>query len=401
MPDGIFQPQAPNLLGLAGTIEQIRGGRERRGLQREALNLQRQQQQRKQRQEQEQAIAEQRQRQFDQAATLLKNAPTPEIAVRSARIMGDTLGLEINEEKLIENLKSVQQGIGNILKLSAAGKKEDALNLSTAILQQFSGTKGAERIPGLQSGLMKDISGMKERERRGRGLFTTDVTPPLLEEGIEITPREETITGLTPFAQQVTKQRGPGALEAFAEAGFEGLKALPVGKTNIMEVPLGGGKFQVRGIDTETGNVNFVVSPEFIKKKAGKPTPPKAPKAGQVEFFKIGSDPSTGKPTLQGSKFVKTKDGIISPTQLNSLERQGFFSKSAASIKMRLENPNQLDTLLSGLLGGATSAQQPVPQAPKGALTFDQFLKREQARDPSVKRVDALEEYIKQIEAAR
>jgi hypothetical protein len=418
MPDGIFQPQAPNLLGMASGIEQIRAGRERRGLQREALGLQQQQFLAKQQQEREQAIAQQTQKNFDQAATLLKNAPTSEIAVRSARIMGDTLGIPIDEEKLVQNLKSVQKGIGDILKLSAAGQKEDALNLSTAILQQFSGTKGTERIPGLQKGLMEGIGETRERERIGdifKGQEQAPFIPGHMEEGVSILPSEGLVegtlptglpsleeptapTGISKIEQQIKTSFGEPALKAL-QAGdvalFEKLKIAPKAPV-IRDVNIGGGQVQTQGINPATGEVSFIVGEKFKRFKATKGVPFKE---GQIEWFKLGKDPSTGKPALEDSIIVDTIDGKISKAKERSLKKQGFISKEATSIKLRLENPNQLDSLLSSLLGGLPGQQQ-VPQAPKGALTFEQFLKREQAKNPSVTRVDALEEYVRQIGAA-
>jgi hypothetical protein len=373
----------------------------------------------KQQQEREQAIAQQTQKNFDQAATLLKNAPTPEIAVRSARIMGETLGIPIDEEKLVQNLKSVQKGIGDILKLSAAGQKEDALNLSTAILQQFSGTKGTERIPGLQKGLMEGIGEQRERERIG-GIFAGEpeqapFIPGQMEEGISISPAEGLVegtlptglsfleeptapTGISKIEQQIKTSFGEPALKAL-QAGdvalFEKLKIAPKAPV-IRDVNIGGGQVQTQGINPTTGEVSFIVGEKFKRFKATKGVPFKE---GQIEWFKLGKDPSTGKPALEDSIIVDTIDGKISKAKERSLKKQGFISKAATSIKLRLENPNQLDSLLSSLLGGIPGQQQ-VPQAPKGALTFEQFLKREQAKNPSVTRVDALEEYVRQIGAA-
>jgi hypothetical protein len=108
--------------------------------------------------------------------------------------------------------------------------KQTGLDFAAETAKEFSGVKGISALPGLQKGLMEGIGETRERERRGQGLFTTEVTPPLLEEDIEITPREETITGFTPMGEQILKERGAGALQAYAREGLEGLKAFAPSK---------------------------------------------------------------------------------------------------------------------------------------------------------------------------
>jgi hypothetical protein len=400
MPNGgLFQPKAPDLLGLASGIEQIRAGRERRGLQRQALGLQQQQFQLKQQQEREQAIVQQRQKQFDQAATLLKNAPTPEIAVRSARIMGNTLGIPIDEEKLVQNLKSVQQGIGNILKLSAAGQKEDALALSIAILDQFRGTKGAEAIPGLQTGLMKDIAGIRERERRGRLLGVEEPVGVIEEEGVPITEPEGFISRPTFTGEQVLKQFGPAGLTAFEEEGVSGLSKLGKLKAPVIrDVNIGGGKVQTQGIDSSTGEKLFTVSVPFPRFK---PTDGK-PFEKDVEIWARIKE---GDPPQLQFKKVKTVDGEVGAATLKKLEKGGYQPESIAktNLSAQLRIPaDDFSSIINRLTGRTEETQQQVaPQPPQGALTFDQFFEREKKRDPNLTRVDALEEYVRQIEAAR
>jgi hypothetical protein len=398
MPNGgLFQPKAPDLLGLASGIEQIRAGRERRGLQRQALGLQQQQFQLERQQAREKAIAQETQNQFDRAATLLKNAPTDELILRSANIIGNILGIEFDPEMVIKNKAALQKGIGNIITLSAKGEKQAALDLSIGLANQFSTTPGVKELGGLQTGLLKGISETRERERRRELLGAEEPVGAIEEEGIPITEPEGFIRRPTFAGEQILEQFGPAGLTVFEEEGTAGLSRLGRLKAPVIrDVNIGGGKVQTQGVDPATGETVFTVGKKFTKNKAKKSVPFKE---GQVTWLKIGTDPS-GKPSLEDSILVDTIGGKISKSKERSLKKQGFINKDTATIKLRLENPSKLDTLLSTLAGTVTG-QPAVLQAPQGALTFEQFLKREQARDPNITRVDALENYIEQIEAAR
>jgi hypothetical protein len=229
MPNGLFQPKAPDLLGAAETILGIREKRRQRGLKQQAFNQQIQQFASKQQQEREKAIAAQKQQQFDQAATLLKNAPTPEIAVRSAQIMGDILGIQIDTDKLIKNLNLVQKGVGNVIKLSQAGQTQDASNLSIALMQQFSQVPGGEpaSFGDIQKGIFEQLGEEKEKERRKGLLFAEEPIGVIKEEGIPITEPEGFVKRPTFLGEEVQERFGPLGTAAFIEKGFEGLEKLP------------------------------------------------------------------------------------------------------------------------------------------------------------------------------